>query len=64
LFVLLSQKAEQNQDYDNYGDISMSSSVFIALGAAAIGLVVTFFCIFLAMSNKKKKQDNDSASHS
>jgi len=42
----------------------MSSSVFIALGAAAIGLLVTFFCIFLAMSNKKKKKDNDSASDS
>ncbi|WP_268248950.1 hypothetical protein [Undibacterium macrobrachii] len=40
----------------------MSNATFIALGAAAIGLMVTFFCVFLAMSNKKKKKDNDSAS--
>lgn len=32
----------------------MNNAIFIALGASAIGLAVTAFCVFLAISNKKK----------
>ena len=33
----------------------MPEATFIALGAAAIGLAVTFFCVFMAMASNKKK---------
>ena len=33
----------------------MHDATFIALGAAAIGLVVFSFCIFVAISASKKK---------
>lgn len=32
----------------------MQEAVFIALGAAAIGLAVTFFSVLIAISSKKK----------
>jgi hypothetical protein len=36
----------------------MPNATFIALGAVAIGLVVTGFCIFVAVSASKKKASN------
>lgn len=36
------------------GEMFMQEAVFIALGAAAIGLAVTFFSVLIAISSKKK----------
>jgi len=39
----------------------MPEATFIALGAAAIGLAVTFFCVFMAIASSKKKAAAKSA---
>lgn len=39
----------------------MPNATFIALGAVAIGLVVTGFCIFVAVSASKKKKASNQA---
>lgn len=39
----------------------MNNATFIALGAAAIGLVVFSFCIYVAMNASKKKAARKSA---
>lgn len=39
----------------------MTDATFIALGAAAIGLVVFSFCIFLAIFASKKKAASKAA---
>jgi predicted peroxiredoxin len=42
----------------------MPNATFIALGAVAIGLVVTAFCILVAVSASKKKKASKQSSQS
>ncbi len=51
-------RAEISVHYE--GNINMTAATLIALGAAAIGLLVFAFCIFVAV-NAKKQQDSEAA---
>lgn len=39
----------------------MSNATFLALGAAALGVIVFSFCLYVAMSARRKKEEEGAA---